>query len=355
MPAPIEASIKTKVIRQWLSGDSRSKIAMDNNIGEGTIGNIINYFKIGLDNSEFDSARELALQAKKQGLNLSDLASNFRLHNFIKTSGNSENAIESFISNISSSELPPEKVVEIVNQIYKISKSESVSPDQLPNYMKEKYEQKQRIDEQIKEVDGVLQNKNVAIEAINEHIKLNEKLKEHGLSTDDIHELLSVLSNAKKYGFDGKEIAEKLYNFKFLEWKEKEFKDKRKKLSKRISKYKDIVPLTEDIAALQIGIEELIAFKIVINQAAKYYNLPFVSAALRLIDDIKAYNKINGLKKELNTLYLQKYTLDQACSTQSQSLIALAKLKSHGVTEDRILGLNNFLENNGYKDVKFNS
>ena len=49
---------------------------------------------------------------------------------------------------------------------------------------------------------------------------------------------MSVLSNAKKHGFDGKEMAEKLYDFKFLEWKEKEFKDKRKKLSNRISKYK---------------------------------------------------------------------------------------------------------------------
>ena len=49
MPAPIESSIKTKVIRQWLSGDSRAKIAIGNNIGEGTIGSIVNYFKIGLD------------------------------------------------------------------------------------------------------------------------------------------------------------------------------------------------------------------------------------------------------------------------------------------------------------------
>jgi hypothetical protein len=138
MPASIEASIKTKVIRQWLAGDSRSKIATDNKIGEGTVGSIVNYFKIGLDNSEFDSARELALEAKKEGLNLSDLASNFRLHNFVKTSGNSENAIESFISNISSSELPPEKVIELVNQLHEISKSESVSPDQLPNYIKQK-------------------------------------------------------------------------------------------------------------------------------------------------------------------------------------------------------------------------
>jgi hypothetical protein len=69
MPPAIEASIKTKVIQQWLAGDARAKIAIDNNIGEGTVGSLVNYFKIGLDNSEFDSARELALQAKKQGLN----------------------------------------------------------------------------------------------------------------------------------------------------------------------------------------------------------------------------------------------------------------------------------------------
>ena len=64
---------------------------------------------------------------------------------------------------------------------------------------------------------------------------------------------------------------------------------------------------------------------IAINQAAKHYNLPFVSATLRLIDDIKKYNKIDGLKKELTALQLQKYALDQACSYQSQSLVNLAK------------------------------
>jgi hypothetical protein len=78
------------------------KIAIDNNIGEGTVSSIVNNFKVGLDDSEFDSARELALQAKKQGLNLSHLASNFRLHNFIKESGAAEDQIESFIANVSS-------------------------------------------------------------------------------------------------------------------------------------------------------------------------------------------------------------------------------------------------------------
>jgi hypothetical protein len=84
-----------------------------------------------------------------------------------------------------------------------------------------------------------------------------------------------------------------------------------------------------------------LALKVGIFQAAKHYNLPPLATTLRLIDDIKKYNKINGLKEELSALYLQKYTIDQACSRQSQSPIALGKIKSCGLTEDRILQLNN--------------
>jgi hypothetical protein len=159
MPSAIEASIKTRVIRQWLAGDSRSKIAIDNDIGEGTVGSIVNYFKIGLDQSEFDAARELALQTKKQGLNLSDLASHFRLHNFIKTSGAAEEDIESFIANVSGSNPPPEKVVELVNQLFNISNIESIPLDQVSGYIKEKLAEKQKIDEAIKEADTILQSR----------------------------------------------------------------------------------------------------------------------------------------------------------------------------------------------------
>ena len=127
----------------------------------------------------------------------------------------------------------------------------------------------------------------MTIEAINEHLKLKDELDKHGLSTQDIHKLLNVLQNAKRYGFDGKEIASKLYSMQELEWKEKELRGKCKKLSKRIAKYKDVVSLTEEIVALDIGIDELIALKAAINTAAKLYNLHPLIATLRLIDDIK--------------------------------------------------------------------
>ncbi|MFL6408192.1 MAG: hypothetical protein ACJ71F_14145 [Nitrososphaeraceae archaeon] len=171
--------------------------------------------------------------------------------------------------------------------MFNISKAESIPLDQVSGYINEKLQEKQKIVEQIKEADSTLQSKNVTVKAINQHIKLNEELNKNGLTTENIDKLLNVIVNARRYGFDGKEIAEKLYNIQELEWKEKQLKDKCKKLSKRLSNYRDVVPLTEEIAALQIGIDELIALKVGINKAVRHYNLPPLAATLRLIDDIK--------------------------------------------------------------------
>jgi hypothetical protein len=207
MPAAIEASIKTKVIQQWLSGDSRAKIAIDNKIGEGTVSSVVSDFKIGLDNSEFDSANELALQAKKQGLNLSDLASNFRLHNFIRASAVTEDELESFIARIHPNDLPHEKIVSCVNQLYDLSNEQSIPIQEVPNYIQQKLEEKQKIDQEVKEASDILKNKSGSIEAINEHIKLREKLNEHDLCTQDIDKLLNLLNNARECEFDSRIIC----------------------------------------------------------------------------------------------------------------------------------------------------
>jgi hypothetical protein len=259
MPAPINEIVKRRVIQQWLAGEAREKIIADNDIGTGTVSIIVDEYKSGLDNFELDSFRELTLEAKKRGLSSSDLASFFRLYNFFRGSGAKENEIESFITNINSGYIPPGKAIDLINQIYEISKSESVPPDQLPDHIKEQLEEKQRIDQGIQEADTILQTKNVKVKTINEYTKLNEKLSKHGLSTQDVNKLVKLVVNAKRYYFDAKKFVAKLNNIKELEKKEKELRGSCLVLSKKIAKHKDVIPLTEEIAALHIGIHELIA------------------------------------------------------------------------------------------------
>ena len=135
MPAAIDEIVKRRVVQQWLAGEAREKIIADNDIGAGTISIIVDEYKNGLDNFDLDSFRELTLEAKKRGMSPSDLASFFRLYNFFRNSGAKESEIEPFIININSGYIPLQKTIELVNQIYEISKSQSV--DRLSKFLPE--------------------------------------------------------------------------------------------------------------------------------------------------------------------------------------------------------------------------
>src|SRR5919197_116407 len=117
MPPLTDEQTRGNVIKQWILGFPRDTIAQQNNIGAGTVSSIVANYKSGLEELDFDSIRQLAVEARQHGLNLSELASHFRLYNFFRKSGASENAIESFIANLSTDEVSPQSVIELVYQL----------------------------------------------------------------------------------------------------------------------------------------------------------------------------------------------------------------------------------------------
>jgi transposase-like protein len=96
MPAAIDPIIKQRVIAQYLQGVSRDKIAADNGIGTGTVSNIIDEWKKEVQDSEYESIRELSVFCKKQGITLNALASCIRLNNYIQNALNTRNKISTF-------------------------------------------------------------------------------------------------------------------------------------------------------------------------------------------------------------------------------------------------------------------
>ena len=91
MPAAIDPIIKQRVISQYLQGVSRDTIAADNGIGAGTVSNIIDEWKKGVQDSDYESIRELSVFIKKQGVTLNGLASCIRLNNYIQNALNNRN------------------------------------------------------------------------------------------------------------------------------------------------------------------------------------------------------------------------------------------------------------------------
>jgi hypothetical protein len=353
MPSAIDESIKRKVIQQWITGESRDKIAAENKIGAGTVSSIISNYKVGFETLDFDSIRQLALEIRKQGLNWSDLASHFRLYNYFIKSGAAEEKIESFIDMVHHTDISSEKVIEFVNELFNISKLESIPLDQVSGYVREKLQEKQKLDEEIKQANDILQSKNVNIETIDEYIRVSEKLNEYSLSFHDTDKLLNVLINVKENGFDGNKIVAKLRSIKRLEKKEERLRNNCGILSKQLIKYKEIIPLAELVHTMNISGRELISFKAALNEAAETYGLTHSSAALDVINLIIDHNKKGQLKRELSELSFLKYTFDRFCSSCNQVIMALMNLKNHGITEEQIISLNNFLKSYGYKTSSY--
>jgi hypothetical protein len=122
----------------------------------------------------------------------------------------SEDDVESCIAKFHSTDVAQHKVVEYVNELYDVSREQSIPLHEVPNYIKQQLEAKQKIDQEIKEANEVLQKMNMTIEAVEEHLKLKEALSKHELSTDDIDKLVNLVSDAKERRFDSKKIVKEL-------------------------------------------------------------------------------------------------------------------------------------------------
>jgi hypothetical protein len=164
----------------------------------------------------------------------------------------------------------------------------------------------------------------------------------------DVNKLVKLVVNAKRYGFDAKNFVGKLNNTKQLEKRERVLVRNCKEFAKQTAKYREIIPLAQIIWDMHIGKNELISFKIVINEVAETYGITPSAAALRVTNIISDYNKKGQLQRELCELSLQKYAINEFCSSRSKAINALANLRSHGITEQHIISLNNFLANNEY-------
>src|SRR5690349_2296135 len=77
MGSKIPKPIKLDVIRKWLEGKSRNKIAKEVGIGAGTVSGIIEEFR--QNDPEFDLLREVAVKLKNQGINIESFSSLVRL------------------------------------------------------------------------------------------------------------------------------------------------------------------------------------------------------------------------------------------------------------------------------------
>jgi hypothetical protein len=86
----------------------------------------------------------------------------------------------------------------------------------LEDHVKQKEEEKQRLDEEIEHKRAILESASVEIQTIDKYNQLEAELRKYHLSSEDPQRLLTVLNNIKNYQYDPKKILAEFSNIKSL-------------------------------------------------------------------------------------------------------------------------------------------
>jgi DNA-binding transcriptional MerR regulator len=231
MPARLPDSIKSLVIQQWLEGKPRNDIAADNGLSDGAVTNIVNEWKHNLGFSLADDLRELAVTMKRVGVTASQCALGFRVAMIMLNMGIKEDDFESYILDIynhcKNVGLTPENIASHLKDLLDFSTTNTIPFSQIPNYIKQKVEQKEKLEEEIKNLerkieklileqsdreslrDQALHDERMTATELKWYSDIKAELRKYGISVDDISKFAKAVNGIRQYGYDvGKVISE---------------------------------------------------------------------------------------------------------------------------------------------------
>ena len=104
----------------------------------------------------------------------------------------------------------------------------------------------------------------------------------------------------------------------------------------KLATVKDVLPLAEQITELKIGISELLAFHSAVYEKADMERIPLDTAAYKIVEDIRDYSQLDGLKHEQNRLQQQIFMSQMLMASRQAALESLIRLQSLGVRDEEI-------------------
>jgi hypothetical protein len=384
MRQQVPAQIKEEVIRKWLSGEQRDKIASDISMSAGTVTNIISEWKEGIGIPTADTLRILATELKRLNINALQCARGFNLLNIINNLGAQEVDIESFLTQIyklcTSKNISSEAIVNITQQITALGGTIPFS--QIPKYMQQKIEEKQRLEQEIRtlretklsaqnECDEALRSNSITIDTLHEYMRLREcLLEEYGLSIgeddDTLPKLINVISNLKYSGYDAKTITKNLFNINNLQTREKELQSQVDGLEARLKRAKQeysadeeklasskqALAVYDELRNMGFGLKELKLLKSIVMEISKSNNINPYLAVKKFFDDIKEqYDTKLGFEPKImemnNSLLLarqQHHYISLEYSQMKDTNDKLVELLTYGVTQEEIIYLTSILK-----------
>src|SRR5215467_14306716 len=254
MPARLPTNIKTLVIQQWLQGRPRNDIAAENGISSGAVTNIVNEWRRKLGFAAADELRELAVTMRKVGITAAQCALGFRIATLMLKIGVKEDSFESFITDVYNRSkdigLSPQDIAFHLTDLIEFSKSVPLS--KIHDYVKEKTNEKGKLEEKIKDLkvlienfqeeasdalsrrDKALQDEEMASSELKLYTNLREELGKYRIPFD-ISKLVKVVNNIGECGYDAGRVIKEFSELESLKTSRQHLRQDLQSLENRLN------------------------------------------------------------------------------------------------------------------------
>jgi predicted RNase H-like nuclease (RuvC/YqgF family) len=272
-------------------------------------------------------------------MTLNALASCIRINNYIQSLGASanESTLESLIANMANyPDRDPAKLIDAAAQI-----SESDMPleklEEHVNALKSEKETLQReIDEKRAILDGVYTDVESRRKLVEDYAQMRVDMRRYGIGPEDPRKIQTCFQQLKDANYNAKEVIAGYANMETLRKERMKLDEERRAFETRLTTVNNVLPLAEQITRLNIGVGELLAFHCAVYEKADMEKIPLETAAYKIVEDIRNYSQLGGLKHEQNRLQQQIFMSQMFIGSRQATLESLAKLQSLGVRDEVI-------------------
>ena len=206
--------LKNEAFRLYLSGDSQENIADKLNISVGTVNNLVS--EIVKSDDTIDLQRQIAIVAKKNGVDIMQIAANLRWKNKIKQSSLDDRKIEKFLDGMdilfNKYSIRPSTAANQLFSLIEITLRDNIEPHRLEEEIKSKIIELKRINAQIEIRDKLLGETKTRVEKEQARLGVKEKNLEQFGQVSRMLELYEYPELSSEYGM----VARAMIDFKNL-------------------------------------------------------------------------------------------------------------------------------------------
>jgi hypothetical protein len=215
MGGKIPEPIRRKVLRQWLEGTPRRQIARDNQIGTGTVSEIIKAIKEIDSEARIDALRETAVILRRESLNIDTLLESIRLKQILEEIGLKGEKLEDFARQLEihcfKRGLTRDTFMNLVANMSSLSDSLGIPVEELPESIKSSKEL-------LNDTNVLIKNRSLILKRVNESYNVTiTELEEYRRNRPLIETLKAKnleLEKARKQIFDLKaELFKRQYEW----------------------------------------------------------------------------------------------------------------------------------------------